>query len=141
MKGAPTISDIFLGDLYDKSNNKIPQPNNQSFSQYSEIDTGVSLRLIEFDIPDWFNLFDIESSLLDHFDNNSIIEHKLRDQDIESNLLDQIDDNSIIKLELRDQGSKHPLQWQLASVNDLKPSGFDEIGEVIKASLGFQSKP
>ncbi len=83
----------------------------------------------------------------DQFDNNNIIKLGLRDQinkdplphwynmsDIESNLLDQFDDDSIVELELRDQKSKHPSQWQLASDNDPKPSGFDEIGEVIECN-------
>ncbi len=60
--------------------------------------------------------------------------------DIESNLLNEFDNNSIIKLELRYQKSKHPLQWQLAFDNNLKPFGFDKIGEVIETSLGFWLK-
>ncbi len=109
---------------------------------------------MESDTPDWYDTLDIHSSLLDQFDNDNIIELRLRDQinkdllphrhnmsDIESNLLDQLDDNSIVELELRDQRNKHPSQWQLASDNNPKPSGFDEIGEVIEVSLGFLPKP
>lgn len=108
---------------------------------------------MESDTSDWYDMLDIKSSLLDQFDDNNIIELELRDQrnkyllshrynisDLESNLLDQFDDNSIVEFELRDQRSKHPLQWQLVSDNNPKPFKFDEIGEVIKASLGFQPK-
>ncbi len=150
----PIKSDVFLDDLYGVSDDKMPRPSMQSFPQYSRINNDAPIEHMESDIPDRYDTLDIYSSLLDQFDNDNIIELRLGDQinkdplphqhnmsDIESNLLDQLDDDSIVELELRDQRNKHPSQWQLASDNDPKPSGFDEIGEVIKASLGFRPKP
>ncbi len=129
-------------------NNASPRP------QSSEIYDGVPAKHMESNTPDWYNTLDIDSSLLDQFDDDNIIELRLRDQinenpllywhnmsNIELNLFDQFNDDSIIEHESKDQRSKHLWQWQLASDNDLKPSGFDKIVEVIKASLGFWPKP
>lgn len=91
--------------------------------QYFGIKDSALPQYMESDIPDWYNILDIDLSLLDQFDNNNIIELELKDQinknplpywdyisDIELNLLDQFDDNSIVELKLRDQKSKYPLK-------------------------------
>lgn len=90
----------------------------------------------------WYDLHNIELSLLDQFDNDNIIELELCNQfGIKLNLLDQFNNNGIVKLEFQDKSSKYPSEWQIASNNDPKLSGFNEIGEVIEVSLGFQAKP
>lgn len=55
---------------------------NDAFSglQNSGIDNGTSAEYMESDIPDRYNTLDIDSSLLDQFDNDNIIELGLKDQ-------------------------------------------------------------
>lgn len=88
------------------SNDKIPRPSMHFdgvflASQYSELDNSIPSEQMESNIPDWYDMLDIESSLLDQFNNNNIIELELSDQrnkhslshyynmsNLESNLLD-----------------------------------------------------
>ena len=57
---------------------------------------------------------------------------------IEEDLLDQFNDDNVVELELGGKNNKTIPQWQLVSLNDLMPTGFKEVEEIIEASLGFR---
>ena len=60
---------------------------------------------------------------------------------IEEDLLDQFDGDNVIELELGGKNNKTIPQWQLASLNNLMPTGFKEVKEIIEALLGFWPDP
>lgn len=70
---------VFLDNLYVVLDDEMLRPSMQFFLQYFRINNNASTKHIESDIPDWYDMLDIHSSLLDQFNNNNIIKFGLRD--------------------------------------------------------------